>query len=40
MSKRYKMSKKTSRKEFRKYAGTHKRNLDSVRYVMRGGVRM
>lgn len=40
MSKRFKMSKRTSRKEFRKYSGTHKHNLNAVKRVMRGGVRM
>lgn len=38
MRKRYKMSRKGSRKTFKKYSGTHKRN--AVKHVMRGGVRM
>lgn len=37
MRKRYRMSRKKSRKTFTKYAGMHKRN--AVRQVMRGGVR-
>lgn len=40
MSKRYRMSKKTSRKEFRKFSGTHKKNIPTTSYVMRGGIRM
>lgn len=38
MSRRHKMSKRNSRKSFRKYSGTHKRNRGS--YVTRGGIRL
>lgn len=33
-----KMSRRSSRRTFKKYSGTHKKN--AVRHVMRGGVRM
>lgn len=37
MRRRHKMSRRSSRKTFTKYAGMHRRN--AVRQVMRGGVR-
>jgi hypothetical protein len=38
MKKRVKMSRKASKKVFKKFSGTHAKNTTS--YVMRGGIRM
>lgn len=38
MAKRFKMTKKTSNKKFKKNLGTHKKNLKAV--PMRGGFRL
>lgn len=39
MRKRFKMSRRSSRRVFKKYTGIHRHN-NAVRHVMRGGVRM
>lgn len=38
MKRRVKMSRRASKKVFKKYSGTHARN--TTNYVMRGGIRM
>ncbi|QXP08507.1 MAG: hypothetical protein [Arizlama microvirus] len=41
MSKRYKMSKKSSRNDFRRNASyTHKKNIQGTSGPMRGGIRL
>ncbi|WNK12439.1 MAG: hypothetical protein [Microvirus sp.] len=41
MAKRYKMSKKTSRHDFTKYASkTHRKNVAGTSGPMRGGIRL